>query len=64
VGFFFQALSTPILLGSMWALLFALPAVVLIIIRTVKEDRMLQEELPGYKEYAQEVKYRLLPGVW
>jgi protein-S-isoprenylcysteine O-methyltransferase Ste14 len=64
VGFFFQALSTTILLGSMWALLFALPAVVLIIIRTVKEDRMLQEELPGYKEYAQEVKYRLLPGVW
>jgi protein-S-isoprenylcysteine O-methyltransferase Ste14 len=64
VGFFFQALSTPILLGSMWALLFALPVVVLIIIRTVKEDRMLQEELPGYKEYAQEVKYRLLPGVW
>jgi len=64
VGFFFQALSVPILLGSLWALLFALPAGVLMIIRTSIEDRMLQEELAGYKEYAREVKYRLLPGVW
>jgi protein-S-isoprenylcysteine O-methyltransferase Ste14 len=34
------------------------------VIRTALEDRMLQEELAGYKEYTQEVKYRLLPGVW
>jgi len=64
VGFFFQALSVPILLGSLWAMLFAIPIAVLMSIRTAKEDLMLQEELPGYKEYAQEVKYRLLPGVW
>jgi protein-S-isoprenylcysteine O-methyltransferase Ste14 len=64
VGFFFQALSVPILLGSLWALLFAIPAGVLMIIRTALEDRLLQEELAGYKEYTQEVRYRLLPGVW
>jgi len=64
VGFFFQALSVPILLGSLWALIFAIPAGVLMVIRTSIEDRMLQEELVGYKEYAREVKYRLLPGVW
>jgi len=64
VGFFFQALSVPILLGSLWALLFAIPAGVLMIIRTSIEDRMLQKELVGYKEYAREVKYRLLPGIW
>jgi protein-S-isoprenylcysteine O-methyltransferase Ste14 len=64
VGFFLQALSVPILLGSLWALLFAIPAGVLIIIRTSKEDRMLQDELLGYREYMHEVKYRLLPGVW
>ena len=64
VGFFMQALSVPILLGSLWALLFAIPAGVLIIIRTAKEDRMLQDELAGYQQYTQEVKYRLLPGVW
>ncbi len=28
------------------------------------EDRTLQERLPGYKEYAQRVRYRLAPGVW
>ena len=63
-GFFFQALSVPILLGSLWALVFAIPTGVLMIIRTSREDRMLQEELAGYKEYAQKVRYRLIPGVW
>ena len=37
---------------------------VLFIIRTALEDRMLQDELPGYKEYAGRVRYRLLPRVW
>jgi protein-S-isoprenylcysteine O-methyltransferase Ste14 len=37
---------------------------VLFIIRTALEDRMLQDELPGYKEYAQRVRYRLVPGIW
>lgn len=64
VGFFVQALSTPLLLGSLWALLFAIPAGVLMVIRTSIEDHMLQEQLPGYKQYASEVKYRLLPFVW
>jgi len=64
VGFFLQALSVPILLGSLWAGLFALPAGILMIIRTSLEDRMLQAELAGYKEYAKEVKYRLIPGIW
>ncbi len=64
VGFFIQAFSVPILLGSLWALVFAIPAGVLMIIRTSLEDRLLQEELPGYTEYTHEVKYRLIPGVW
>jgi len=64
VGFFFQALSVPILLGSLWAGLFALPAGILMIIRTSLEDRMLQAELAGYKEYAKEGKYRVIPGIW
>ena len=64
VGYFFQALSTPLLLGSLWAMLFAIPIALLMVIRTAKEDRMLQEQLPGYMEYSREVKYRLLPGVW
>jgi protein-S-isoprenylcysteine O-methyltransferase Ste14 len=64
VGFFFQAFSVPLLLGSLWAMLFTIPILVLMVIRTSKEDQMLQEQLPGYQEYTQEVRYRLLPGVW
>jgi protein-S-isoprenylcysteine O-methyltransferase Ste14 len=32
--------------------------------RTAREDRMLMQGLPGYEEYAQKVRYRLLPGIW
>ncbi|MGQ9586570.1 MAG: hypothetical protein ACUVXG_14385 [Anaerolineae bacterium] len=39
-------------------------AVLLIVIRTALEDRTLRDELAGYEEYAQKVRYRLLPGVW
>ena len=38
--------------------------IVLTFIRTALEDKVLQEELPGYKEYAQRVCYRLIPGIW
>jgi protein-S-isoprenylcysteine O-methyltransferase Ste14 len=37
---------------------------VLLIIRTALEDRTLQAELNGYAEYARQVRYRLLPGIW
>jgi protein-S-isoprenylcysteine O-methyltransferase Ste14 len=64
VGFFIQALSVPILLGSLWTMLLAIPFGTLMIIRTALEDRMLQNELEGYAEYTREVRYRLLPWVW
>jgi protein-S-isoprenylcysteine O-methyltransferase Ste14 len=53
-----------LVLGSWWALIPGGVIGVLFIIRTALEDQMLQDELPGYKEYAQRVRYRLLPGVW
>ncbi len=58
------SLATPLMLGSLWALIPAVLAVCLIIIRTALEDRTLQEELEGYHDYAERVRYRLLPGVW
>jgi protein-S-isoprenylcysteine O-methyltransferase Ste14 len=36
----------------------------LYVLRTAKEDRMLQDELTGYIDYTHKVHYRLLPGVW
>ena len=64
VGFSAMCLSTPVLLGSVWT---AIPIAVLellIVIRTLLEDRMLQAELPGYAEYATKVRFRLIPRVW
>jgi protein-S-isoprenylcysteine O-methyltransferase Ste14 len=64
VGFTLQSLGTPLLLGSLWALIPGLMAAVLMVVRTSFEDPMLQAELPGYREYTQQVRYRLVPGVW
>ena len=38
-------------------------AAISLVIRTALEDRMLHAEMPGYQEYAQQVRYRLVPGV-
>jgi protein-S-isoprenylcysteine O-methyltransferase Ste14 len=51
-------------LGSWWALVPAGLIGMLMVIRTALEDRTLRVELPGYAEYVQRVRYRLLPGVW
>lgn len=57
-------LATPLLLDSRWAFLPAAFITVSLIIRTALEDRALQDELEGYRDYAGRVRYRLVPGVW
>lgn len=57
-------LATPIFLESAWTFLPVLFTAIVLVVRTILEDRTLHEELPGYREYAQRVHYRLLPGVW
>jgi len=64
VGFILQSVSTPLLLGSWWALIPGILAAALMIIRTSLEDRTLLAELPGYRDFVQEVRYRLVPGIW
>lgn len=54
----------PIVLGTLWTLIPAVLTIGLIILRTALEDQMLQEDLPGYKEYASQVRFRLIPGLW
>lgn len=56
--------ATGPMLESWWAVLPGLLAALAMFIRTVYEDRMLQAELLGYKEYTQQVRYRLFPGIW
>ena len=57
-------ISIPLLLGSFWSLIPGGVMIVLIIIRTALEDRMLHAELKDYRSYADKVRYRLLPGLW
>ncbi|NIS83102.1 MAG: isoprenylcysteine carboxylmethyltransferase family protein [Anaerolineales bacterium] len=63
-GFGLGNLALPVMLGSLWGLIPAILLNVLTIVRTTLEDRTLHEELPGYREYASRVRFRLLPGIW
>jgi len=51
-------------LGSIWTLIPAMVALIITVIRTTLEDRTLQDELPGYRDYAQRARYRLIPGIF
>lgn len=64
VGFACWILSTPLLLGSWWAFVPSIISIAALIMRTSFEDRTLCEELDGYIEYAERVRYRLIPNVW
>ena len=55
---------TGLLLESWWAIIPGVMAAVMMVIRTIYEDRMLRAELTGYAEYTQQVRYRLFPGIW
>ncbi len=57
-------LAVPVLLASGWAIAISGLGAVLLILRTALEDRTLRAELAGYDDYARQVRYRLLPGVW
>ncbi|MDC3237295.1 isoprenylcysteine carboxylmethyltransferase family protein [bacterium] len=51
-------------LGSVWTLIPAAVAAIIGVIRTTLEDQTLQKELPGYRDYTQRVRYRLIPGIY
>lgn len=64
LGTFGFEVGSGLLLGSWPAVAFGLLGVALLTLRTALEDRALRAELPGYADYAQRVRYRLVPGVW
>ncbi len=63
-GYIVSFLGASLALGSLWAIIPAGFIACLLVVRTALEDRTLQDELPGYRDYAQRVRYRLLPGIW
>ncbi len=64
VAAFFFIFGCALALGSLWALIPAAVAILILIVRTGLEDRTLQNELDGYSGYAAQVRYRLIPGIW
>ena len=64
LGVTLMYLATPIALGSYWALLPALLIVPILVARIINEEKVLERDLAGYREYKQITKYRVLPGVW
>ena len=58
------ALSAPLIIGSLYTFIPVGIYTLLIVIRTLLEDRTLHKELNGYSKYAKKVRYRLIPGLW
>ena len=54
----------PIALGSYWGLVFVVPGLIVLAWRIRDEEKLLQEKLGGYREYTQQVRYRLVPCMW
>lgn len=63
-GVILYELAVSFLLASWWSLIPSGISAIMLLLRTALEDRTLQEELAGYGEYAQKVRYRLIPGIW
>ncbi|OBA94840.1 hypothetical protein A5662_19185 [Mycobacteriaceae bacterium 1482268.1] len=57
-------IGTPLALGSYWGLLFIVVGLGVLALRINDEEALLSQELAGYREYMQSVRYRLMPYVW
>jgi protein-S-isoprenylcysteine O-methyltransferase Ste14 len=64
VGTLIMMVGTPLALDSYWGLATLIPALLALALRIVDEENMLSQELAGYDEYMQQVRYRLVPHVW
>jgi protein-S-isoprenylcysteine O-methyltransferase Ste14 len=63
-GNLIMMVGIPLALGSYWGLVFVVPALIVLALRIRDEEKLLQEELDGYREYTQKVRYRLVPLMW
>lgn len=57
-------IGIPLALGSYWGLVFLIPGLIVLGVRIADEEELLEQELTGYREYAQKVHYRLVPYLW
>ena len=64
LGATFLFVGAPILMGSFYGLIFGVLLSILLVVRSIGEEKMLMDELEGYEDYKKKVKYRLIPFVW
>jgi len=64
LGMLLSLLAFPLIMESFWACIPASVGALLLVVRTLLEDRFLMEGLPGYVEYAARTRWRLIPGVF
>ncbi len=64
VGNVIMMMGIPLALGSYWGLLLVIPGMAVLVFRILDEEKLLTQELAGYREYTQQVRYRLVPYVW
>jgi len=63
-GIILMFLATPVALGSWWALIVFIFWPVMVVVRIFNEEAVLHKELPGYNDYCNKVRYRLVPYIW
>jgi protein-S-isoprenylcysteine O-methyltransferase Ste14 len=56
--------ATPLALGSWWGLVMLIPMTLVVVLRLLDEERFLQKSLPGYTEYCERIRFRLVPHIW
>ncbi|MCU0462598.1 MAG: isoprenylcysteine carboxylmethyltransferase family protein, partial [Bacteroidales bacterium] len=64
IGVLIMYLPTPLALGSYWGLIPMALLPVALVFRILNEEKVLRENLEGYKEYCLKTKYRLVPYIW
>ena len=57
-------LSVPVILASGWSFVLMLFYLPIVVKRIRNEETVLEQELPGYMDYKQRVRYRLIPYIW
>jgi protein-S-isoprenylcysteine O-methyltransferase Ste14 len=64
LGMIISLMGIPLITTSIWSIIPTLIAIILLLIRTSLEDKMLISELEGYAEYTRETRYKLIPRIW
>ena len=64
LGSIIQSLGFPLLFGSLWSIIPICLLIILLITRTNLEDKTLKNELQGYLEYSNKIRYKIIPFVW